>query len=133
MVFIGLIHKDAGSDFGVSFPDFPGVVTAGKTLDDAHAMAEEALAFHVNCMIEDGEGLPVPSRLEQIMHNNPDALAYVMANVSIHVAVRCRKARPVTLPRAIERELDKIEALQDLSSIIPLSAKVARQLARSSS
>jgi predicted RNase H-like HicB family nuclease len=130
MVFIGLIHKDAGSDFGVSFPDFPGVVTAGKTLDDARTMAEEALAFHVNGMIEDGEGLPVPSRLEQIMHNNPDAVAYVMANVSIHVAVRCR---PVTLPRAIERELDKIEALQDLSSIIPLSAKVARQLARSSS
>jgi predicted RNase H-like HicB family nuclease len=130
MVFIGLIHKDVGSDFGVSFPDFPGVVTAGKTLDDARAMAEEALAFHVNGMIEDGEGLPVPSRLEQIIHNNPDAVAYVMANVSIDVAVRCR---PVTLPRAIERELDKIEALQDLSSIIPLSAKIARQLARTSS
>ena len=29
--YIGLIHKDAGSDFGVSFPDFPGVVTAGKS------------------------------------------------------------------------------------------------------
>ena len=27
--YIGLIHKDAGSDYGVSFPDFPGCVTAG--------------------------------------------------------------------------------------------------------
>ena len=26
--YIGLIHKDADSDFGVSFPDFPCVVTA---------------------------------------------------------------------------------------------------------
>ena len=23
--YIGVIHKEAGSDFGVSFPDFPGV------------------------------------------------------------------------------------------------------------
>jgi predicted RNase H-like HicB family nuclease len=29
--YIALIHKDAGSDFGVSFPDFPGCVTAGST------------------------------------------------------------------------------------------------------
>jgi hypothetical protein len=28
--YIGLIHKESASDYGVSFPDFPGVVTAGK-------------------------------------------------------------------------------------------------------
>lgn len=39
--YIGLIHKESDSDFGVSFPDFPGVVTAGKSLEEAHAMAEE--------------------------------------------------------------------------------------------
>ncbi|TIV05731.1 MAG: CopG family transcriptional regulator, partial [Mesorhizobium sp.] len=33
--YIGLIHKDADSDFGVSFPDFPGVITAGTSLDEA--------------------------------------------------------------------------------------------------
>jgi predicted RNase H-like HicB family nuclease len=27
--YIGLIQKDADSDFGVSFPDLPGIVTAG--------------------------------------------------------------------------------------------------------
>jgi predicted RNase H-like HicB family nuclease len=36
--YIGIIRKEADSDFGVSFPDFPGVVTAGKSLDDARAM-----------------------------------------------------------------------------------------------
>ena len=43
--YIGVIHKEADSDFGVSFPDFPGVVTAGKSFDDARAMAEEAWPF----------------------------------------------------------------------------------------
>jgi predicted RNase H-like HicB family nuclease len=55
---IGLIHKDTDSHFGVSFPDFPGVVTAGTNLDDARAMAEEALTFHIEGLVEDGEAIP---------------------------------------------------------------------------
>jgi predicted RNase H-like HicB family nuclease len=33
--YVALIHKDADSDYGVSFPDPPGVITAGSTLDEA--------------------------------------------------------------------------------------------------
>jgi predicted RNase H-like HicB family nuclease len=65
--YIALIHKEAKSDYGVSFPDFPGVVTAGTTLDDARAMAEEALAFHIEGLMADGEAIPDPSSLEEIM------------------------------------------------------------------
>jgi predicted RNase H-like HicB family nuclease len=32
MDYIAYLHKDRDSDFGVSFPDFPGCITAGKTL-----------------------------------------------------------------------------------------------------
>ena len=49
--YISLIHKDAHSDYGVSFPDFPGCITAGRYLDDARAMAEEVLAPHVEGLI----------------------------------------------------------------------------------
>jgi predicted RNase H-like HicB family nuclease len=65
--YIGLIHKDADSDYSVSFPDFPGVATAGKSLDDAKAMAEEALALHVDRLVDDGEALPEPSTLDAVM------------------------------------------------------------------
>jgi predicted RNase H-like HicB family nuclease len=40
MDYIAYLHKDRDSDFGVSFPDFPGCVTAGKTLDEARRLAE---------------------------------------------------------------------------------------------
>ena len=63
--YIELIHKDANSDFGVSFPDFSGVITAGVTLDDARAMAEEALALHVEGMVADGEAIPNHLRLKR--------------------------------------------------------------------
>ena len=68
--YIALIHKDAGSDYGVSFPDFPGCITAGTTLDDARSMAIEALTFHVDGMTADNEPLPEPSSLDAIMSDN---------------------------------------------------------------
>ena len=81
--YIGLIHKDADSDYGVSFPDFPGVATAGTNLDDAQAMAEEALALHVDGLVEDGEALPEPSTLDAVMEL-PDS----KGGVAIRIAVK---------------------------------------------
>src|ERR1700722_12645754 len=65
--YIALIHKDADSDYGVSFPDLPGVISAGATLDEARQMAAEALALHLEGMSAEGEALPEPSSLEAIM------------------------------------------------------------------
>jgi predicted RNase H-like HicB family nuclease len=78
--YIGLIHKESDSDFGVSFPDFPGVVTAGRTLDEARIVAEEALALHADGMIEEGEELPEPSSLEKVMEDreNRDGVAVLI-------------------------------------------------------
>ncbi|MBZ9988859.1 type II toxin-antitoxin system HicB family antitoxin [Mesorhizobium sp. BH1-1-5] len=38
--YVGLIHKERTGDYGVSFPDFPGVVTAGETVAEARDLAE---------------------------------------------------------------------------------------------
>src|SRR5581483_10996544 len=78
--YIALIHKDEGSDYGVSFPDFPGCVSAGATLDEARAAAAEALAFHVEGMQEDGVPVPEPSSLEQVMADatNRDGVAVLV-------------------------------------------------------
>ena len=43
--YIALIHKDADSCYGVSFPDVPGVVTAGNTIDEAMQQAPKVLEF----------------------------------------------------------------------------------------
>ena len=104
--YIGLIHKDADSDFGVSFPDFPGVVTAGTTLDDARAMAEEALALHIEGMVEDGEAIPEPSALEEIM-SDPDN----RSGVAVLIAVKNVQPKAVrvnvTLPGDVLEQIDK--------------------------
>jgi len=50
--FVGIIHKDKASDYGVSFPDFPGCITAAETLEEAFDMALEALQGHIDVMYE---------------------------------------------------------------------------------
>ena len=47
MDYIAYLYKERDSDFGVSFPDFPGCVTAGRTLEEGRRMAAEALALHI--------------------------------------------------------------------------------------
>ena len=43
--YIALIHKDRDACYGVSFPDVPGVFTAGDTIDEAMRKAAEVLVF----------------------------------------------------------------------------------------
>ena len=71
--YIALVHKD-DNGFGVSFPDFPGAVTAAPTLDDAVKRARQALALHVEGMAEDGEPNPPPSGFTEVIKDNPDAM-----------------------------------------------------------
>jgi predicted RNase H-like HicB family nuclease len=66
MEYIAYLHKKRKSDFGVSFPDFPGCVTAGKTLEEARCMAAKALALHIQGMAEDGETIPKPSTIDDV-------------------------------------------------------------------
>ena len=79
--YIVLIRKGADSDYGVSFPDLPGVISAGKTLDEARDLAAEALAFHLEGLAADGDAAPQPSSLEKIMTDaqNKDGVAVLVA------------------------------------------------------
>lgn len=54
--------------FGVVFPDFPGCVTVADSLEQAIVKAHEALQFHIDTMIDDGDVLPEPKlhRLDAI-------------------------------------------------------------------
>ena len=104
--YIGLIRKDADSDFGVDFPDFPGCVSAGATLDEARRMAQEALELHVSGMVEDGEELPAPSSLEAIMADpeNGDAVAFL---VTLREPADRTVRVNITLPERLLRHIDE--------------------------
>ena len=53
-----LIHEENGVS-GISFPDYPGVVTTGRTAEEAIRKGSVVLSFHVAGMAEDGDALPL--------------------------------------------------------------------------
>lgn len=106
--YIALIHKDADSDYGVHFPDLPGCVTAGETLDEARAFAEEALALHLEGLAEDGEAIPEATSLESVMADpqNRDGVAILVSAPTKARAVRIN----ITVPEDDLREIDAYAA-----------------------
>ena len=68
-------QEDVG--VGVIFPDLPGCVSQGDDYQNAFDYAREGLSLHIFGILEDGEKLPTPSRLEEIELENNEALALI--------------------------------------------------------
>ena len=104
MNYIALIHKEENSDYGVSFPDFPGCVSAGETLEQAKVMAQEAVINHINLLKEMHEQIAAPSTLEEIMScpENRSAIAFLVEVPSNHT-VRIN----ITIPEDVLNIIDR--------------------------
>ncbi len=50
--------------YTVTVPSLPGCVTQGETLEEAIAMARDAIRLHIESLIEDGQ--PVPEEQEHL-------------------------------------------------------------------
>ena len=81
--YFGLVHKDPASDYGISFPDVPGCISAAATLDEIRSMAAEALTMHLEYLCDEGKPLPNPSPIEVVagMEDARDAVAIVLIQV----------------------------------------------------
>jgi antitoxin HicB len=69
--YVALIHKQDDGCYGVSFPDLPGVITGGDTIDEAMEEAAEVLQFAAEHWTNpDGStGLKPPSTIDQLRSN----------------------------------------------------------------
>lgn len=80
-----IIETDSAGGYSAFFPDLPGCVAAGETVETCFADAQEALVLHLAGMIEDGEDLPEAT-----------ALAEVTVDLDVTVADILLVAAPVT-------------------------------------
>ena len=85
----------------------PGCITAGTTIDEALAMAEDALAGHLSVMAEHGDPIPRPRSLEALK-DDPDRtdamVVLVQADPDLHKAERVN----VMLSRSLLRRIDAV-------------------------
>lgn len=75
---------ERGTDiYGVFFPDLPGCTSAGTTIADAAAHAEEALNGHLRLLAEDGHSIPDPTPLEQLAAQDCDEAARLLVRAEL--------------------------------------------------
>jgi predicted RNase H-like HicB family nuclease len=65
-VYYPAIIERGPEGFGVFFPDLPGCVSAGATMQEAALGAEEALSGHLAVSMEHGDVVPQPSALDAL-------------------------------------------------------------------
>jgi predicted RNase H-like HicB family nuclease len=123
---IALIHEENGV-FGVSFPDFPGCVSTGRSIDEAMAKGAQALALHVSGMVEDGEPLPQLRSVAELRADPELAEWFAEATVAaIEVELPKRAVRVnISIDEGLLERIDRAAASsgQSRSSFLAEAAK----------
>ena len=67
-----VVFEQTPNNYCAYVPDVPGCVGAADTQDEMRAMIREALAFHIEDLLEQGEPLPEPKMSidDAIAHHN---------------------------------------------------------------
>ncbi len=105
--YIAYLRKDPTSDYGVEFPDLPGCISGGRSMDEARAMAAEALAGHVSVLQEMGQPVPAPSTMDQLA-GDPHRGDAVLFLVELDPALLRSERVNVMIPRHLLGRIDAV-------------------------
>ncbi|MEJ8474432.1 type II toxin-antitoxin system HicB family antitoxin [Roseibium algae] len=105
-VYIGLVHQEGDSAYGIQFPDVPGCFSASDDLDTLVVKASEALALH----LED-EDLPHARELAEV-RKDPEVLAelakgaFLILTPLVRLTGRSQRAN-ITIDAGLLSAIDK--------------------------
>jgi predicted RNase H-like HicB family nuclease len=89
--YVAIVEEEEGKATGVWFPDLPGCVSAGDTLDEAMQIAPEALELWAQAMTESGQTIPPPRALADIKADldvAQDLALYMVALIPLPESLR---------------------------------------------
>lgn len=101
-----VLEKEPRSSYGLIFPDFPGLVSAGHTPEQALVNAHEALAGHVAILVQHGEPLPSATPMEALSAD-PEIRIVAVTLVAVTLPGKAKRIN-VTLDEALIEEIDKV-------------------------
>jgi len=101
---------EAGSEttaWGVVVPDLPGCFSAGDTLDEAMAAAEEAAAAWIDATLDAGREIPRPSSAQEAVAKG-DFGGWIVGFITVDPALLDDTVERinVSLPRRVLARLD---------------------------
>ena len=127
MLYPIYVHKDEGSAYGATFPDFPGCFTAADVLQDITKSAQEAVESHFG---GDDDPIPAPSSPEA-WANDPDCQGGFWMMVDVDLAkVRDRAVRlNISLPESLVPRIDAYAKARGMSRSAFLAIAAEHEMA----
>jgi len=114
-VFPAVFHfNENDGSYTIFYPDLPGCISEGKSLENALYMAQEALKQWLECTIECRQTIPAASPAESVAHEKGEFVNLVRVELKDDHAVR----RTVSIPQwlydaATKANLSLSRVLQD--------------------
>jgi predicted RNase H-like HicB family nuclease len=81
--YVAIVEDEEGKAVGVWFPDLPGCISAGDTLDEAMLNTAAALELWAEAMIESGQKIPPPRSLTDLKADSEIAQALATFMVAL--------------------------------------------------
>lgn len=122
-MYPAIFEKAAKGHYGVSFPDLPGCISVGETLQQAHEMAKEALGLHLWGMERDDDDIPLPSNIDDIEVEKGEVIGLIevwMLPVRTDLDNRAVK-KTLTIPRYLNDLAEKRKI--NFSQVLQLALK----------
>lgn len=113
-IYPAVFHPNNDGTFTISYPDLPGCISEGKSLENALYMAQDALTQWIEVSVEQGLPFSAPSGVNSVAHEEGEFVSLICADVKDARAVR----RTISLPKwldemASESGLSLSRVLQD--------------------
>ncbi|MRX09485.1 type II toxin-antitoxin system HicB family antitoxin [Pseudoduganella sp. FT25W] len=104
-----VIFKDEGSVYGVNVPDIKGVHSWGDTIEDALKNVKEAIASHIETLLELGETIDITKNKIEDLQRNPTHAGGIWALVTLDLDKLDSKPERIniSLPRFVLNKIDR--------------------------
>ncbi len=101
--------REGDQAYGVVVPDLPGCFSAGDTLDEAFAEAQEAAIGWIETELDEGHDIPQPSPMEVVVAN-PDYKGWIFGCIDVPSEPLSAKTEciSITLPQCVLHRLDAL-------------------------
>ena len=100
-VYPAIFHRNEDdSTYTITYPDLPGCVSEGKSLENALYMAQDALKAWLGYAIDEEEEIPSASSLQSIAPGRNEFVNLIRATVRDNSTVR----RTVSIPKWMDEQ-----------------------------
>ena len=108
---IAIESGDEAHAWGVIVPDLPGCFSAGDSLEEAIINAREAIAAHLELLIELGNDVPPVSGMGDLVEKDEyRGLTWALVDIDVSRLMGGSEKINVTLPKALIDRIDRCVA-----------------------